>query len=126
MIAASSFRLRPFCAAQFHVFFLQEVTMYQGQSIRVAKLDGGIAELCFDRQNDAINKFDAATVKELGEAAAALARPATSRAWSSPAARTSSSSAPTSPSSARTSAAPKRRSRLAFEANKIFSAIEDL
>ncbi|MDM4770131.1 fatty acid oxidation complex subunit alpha FadB [Solimonas sp. SE-A11] len=48
--------------------------MYQGQSIRVSKLDGGIAELCFDRQNDVINKFDAATVKELGEAGAALAK----------------------------------------------------
>ncbi|MGH8432427.1 MAG: enoyl-CoA hydratase-related protein, partial [Solimonas sp.] len=48
--------------------------MYQGQSIRVTKLDGGIAELCFDRQNDAINKFDARTVKELGEAGAALAK----------------------------------------------------
>lgn len=46
--------------------------MYQGQSIRVTKLPGDLAELCFDRQGDAINKFDARTVSELGEAAAAL------------------------------------------------------
>jgi 3-hydroxyacyl-CoA dehydrogenase/enoyl-CoA hydratase/3-hydroxybutyryl-CoA epimerase/enoyl-CoA isomerase len=46
--------------------------MFEGQSIRVTKLDGGIAELCFDRQGDAINKFDAATVGELAAAAAAL------------------------------------------------------
>ncbi len=46
--------------------------MFQGQSIRVAKLDGAIAELCFDRQNDAINKFDRRTVEELAAAAAAL------------------------------------------------------
>jgi 3-hydroxyacyl-CoA dehydrogenase/enoyl-CoA hydratase/3-hydroxybutyryl-CoA epimerase/enoyl-CoA isomerase len=46
--------------------------MYQGQSIRVSKLDGGIAELCFDRKEDAINKFDARTVKELSEAVEAI------------------------------------------------------
>lgn len=47
--------------------------MYQGKSIQVTKLDGGIAELKFDRENDAINKFDARTVQELKDAAAALA-----------------------------------------------------
>jgi 3-hydroxyacyl-CoA dehydrogenase/enoyl-CoA hydratase/3-hydroxybutyryl-CoA epimerase/enoyl-CoA isomerase len=47
--------------------------MFQGQSIRVTKLDGGIAELCFDRKEDAINKFDKSTVEELAAAAAALA-----------------------------------------------------
>jgi 3-hydroxyacyl-CoA dehydrogenase / enoyl-CoA hydratase / 3-hydroxybutyryl-CoA epimerase / enoyl-CoA isomerase len=46
--------------------------MYQGQSIRVARLPGDIAELCFDRKEDAINKFDARTLKELGEAAAEI------------------------------------------------------
>lgn len=46
--------------------------MYQGQSVRVTPLPGDLAELCFDRQGDAINKFDARTVTELGEAAAAL------------------------------------------------------
>jgi len=46
--------------------------MFQGQSIRVTKLDGDIAELCFDRKEDAINKFDKNTVEELAAAAAAL------------------------------------------------------
>jgi 3-hydroxyacyl-CoA dehydrogenase/enoyl-CoA hydratase/3-hydroxybutyryl-CoA epimerase/enoyl-CoA isomerase len=48
--------------------------MFQGQSIRVTKLDGGIAELCFDRKEDAINKFDKNTVEELAAAAAALGK----------------------------------------------------
>ena len=48
--------------------------MYQGQSLRVTRLDDGIAELCFDRQEEAINKFDARTVNELREAAAELAK----------------------------------------------------
>jgi 3-hydroxyacyl-CoA dehydrogenase/enoyl-CoA hydratase/3-hydroxybutyryl-CoA epimerase/enoyl-CoA isomerase len=46
--------------------------MFEGQSIRVTKLDGGIAELCFDRQGDVINKFDKRTVEELAAAAAAI------------------------------------------------------
>jgi 3-hydroxyacyl-CoA dehydrogenase / enoyl-CoA hydratase / 3-hydroxybutyryl-CoA epimerase / enoyl-CoA isomerase len=48
--------------------------MYQGQSIRVTKLPGDLAELCFDRQDDAINKFDARTVNELREATEALGK----------------------------------------------------
>ncbi|MDB5973140.1 MAG: fadB [Hydrocarboniphaga sp.] len=48
--------------------------MFQGQSIRVTVLPGGIAELCFDRQQDAINKFDKSTVEELAAAAAALGK----------------------------------------------------
>ncbi|HVT34833.1 MAG TPA: fatty acid oxidation complex subunit alpha FadB [Nevskiaceae bacterium] len=43
--------------------------IFEGQSLKVTLLDGGIAELCFDRQNDSINKFDARTVNELREAA---------------------------------------------------------
>ena len=46
--------------------------MYQGQSIRVTRLPGDVAELCFDRKEDAINKFDARTLQELGEATAAI------------------------------------------------------
>ena len=46
--------------------------MYQGQSIQVRKLDGGVAELCFDRQGDAINKFDVRTLEELRAAGEAL------------------------------------------------------
>jgi 3-hydroxyacyl-CoA dehydrogenase/enoyl-CoA hydratase/3-hydroxybutyryl-CoA epimerase/enoyl-CoA isomerase len=47
-------------------------SLYQGQSIRVGKLENGIAELCFDRKEDAINKFDLRTLTELGEAAEAI------------------------------------------------------
>src|SRR5688572_532851 len=48
--------------------------MYQGQSIRVTRLPGDLAELCFDRQDDAINKFDARTINELKAATEALGR----------------------------------------------------
>jgi 3-hydroxyacyl-CoA dehydrogenase / enoyl-CoA hydratase / 3-hydroxybutyryl-CoA epimerase / enoyl-CoA isomerase len=47
--------------------------MYQGQSIQVTKLDGDIAELCFDNKTDSVNKFDLRTVTELGEATKAIA-----------------------------------------------------
>jgi 3-hydroxyacyl-CoA dehydrogenase/enoyl-CoA hydratase/3-hydroxybutyryl-CoA epimerase/enoyl-CoA isomerase len=48
--------------------------IYAGKSLRCQKLENGIAELCFDRENDAINKFDLRTVTELREAAQALAK----------------------------------------------------
>jgi len=47
--------------------------MYQGQSLRCTRLDDDIAELCFDRQDAPINKFDRQTLDELAEAAKALA-----------------------------------------------------
>ena len=47
--------------------------MYRGQSIRVQAIDEGFVELIFDRQGDAINKLDARTMRELGEATAAIA-----------------------------------------------------
>lgn len=47
--------------------------VYQGQSIQVSMLDGGIAEFRFDNQNASVNKFDQATLKELAEASAAVA-----------------------------------------------------
>jgi len=46
--------------------------MFQGQSIQVTKLDGGIAELCFDNKTDSVNKFDLRTVTELSEATKAI------------------------------------------------------
>ncbi|MCK9385257.1 MAG: fatty acid oxidation complex subunit alpha FadB [Nevskia sp.] len=46
--------------------------MYQGQSIQVVQLEGGIAELKFDRKDDAINKFDLKTLNELRDAVAAI------------------------------------------------------
>jgi 3-hydroxyacyl-CoA dehydrogenase/enoyl-CoA hydratase/3-hydroxybutyryl-CoA epimerase/enoyl-CoA isomerase len=51
---------------------MSNAPIFQGQSLLVEKIDDGFAELRFDRQGDVINKFDARTVKELGEAAAAL------------------------------------------------------
>ncbi|MFK8018050.1 MAG: fatty acid oxidation complex subunit alpha FadB [Gammaproteobacteria bacterium] len=47
--------------------------MYQGQSIRCERLDGDIAELCFDRQGESINKFDRQTLGELAEVGKTLA-----------------------------------------------------
>ena len=48
--------------------------MYQGKSLKVVvNHEEQIAELIFDREGESINKFDARTVQELGEAAAALA-----------------------------------------------------
>jgi hypothetical protein len=46
--------------------------MYRGKSIRVELLADGIAELSFDREGEAINKFDRHTVAELQAATAAI------------------------------------------------------
>src|SRR5262245_43796209 len=48
--------------------------MFEGQSVRLQMLGEGIAELCFDRRGDAINKLDVRTVNELGAATAELGR----------------------------------------------------
>ncbi|WP_420473601.1 fatty acid oxidation complex subunit alpha FadB [Noviherbaspirillum sp. ST9] len=47
--------------------------VYQGQTIRVADIGNGIAELCFDRAAASINKMDQRMTRELGEAVALLA-----------------------------------------------------
>jgi 3-hydroxyacyl-CoA dehydrogenase/enoyl-CoA hydratase/3-hydroxybutyryl-CoA epimerase/enoyl-CoA isomerase len=47
--------------------------MYSGKSLRVQALGGGLVELVFDRESDAINKLDDRTVSELREATAAIA-----------------------------------------------------
>jgi 3-hydroxyacyl-CoA dehydrogenase/enoyl-CoA hydratase/3-hydroxybutyryl-CoA epimerase/enoyl-CoA isomerase len=47
--------------------------IYSGKAITVKALDGGIAELCFDLQDDSVNKFNALTLNELKEAVAAIA-----------------------------------------------------
>ena len=48
--------------------------MFEGQSIRVSALTTpGVYELCFDRQGEAINKFDNRTVAELDQATRWLA-----------------------------------------------------
>lgn len=48
--------------------------MFQGQSVWVRELDEpGVFELCFDREGDAINKLDARTITEFGQATQQLA-----------------------------------------------------
>jgi 3-hydroxyacyl-CoA dehydrogenase / enoyl-CoA hydratase / 3-hydroxybutyryl-CoA epimerase / enoyl-CoA isomerase len=47
--------------------------IYSGKAITVQATDDGIAELCFDLQDDSVNKFNALTVNELQEATAAIA-----------------------------------------------------
>jgi 3-hydroxyacyl-CoA dehydrogenase/enoyl-CoA hydratase/3-hydroxybutyryl-CoA epimerase/enoyl-CoA isomerase len=41
---------------------------YQGSALSLKPLADGIVELCFDRKNDAVNKFDQLTLGELNEA----------------------------------------------------------
>ena len=38
--------------------------IYSGQAITVQATDDGIAELCFDLQDDSVNKFNTLTVNE--------------------------------------------------------------
>jgi 3-hydroxyacyl-CoA dehydrogenase / enoyl-CoA hydratase / 3-hydroxybutyryl-CoA epimerase / enoyl-CoA isomerase len=45
---------------------------FEGQSIQCSILDGGIAELRFDLQGDSVNKFNKATLAELGEVVALI------------------------------------------------------
>ena len=63
--------MRPDTATH-EVELMNQTPLFQGQSIRVSKLEGGIAELCFDRKEDAINKFDLRTVTELKAAGDAI------------------------------------------------------
>ena len=47
--------------------------IYSGKAITVQATDDGIAELCFDLNDDSVNKFNALTVNELKDATAAIA-----------------------------------------------------
>jgi 3-hydroxyacyl-CoA dehydrogenase/enoyl-CoA hydratase/3-hydroxybutyryl-CoA epimerase/enoyl-CoA isomerase len=47
--------------------------IYSGKAITVRAADDGIAELCFDLQDESVNKFNALTVNELKDATAAIA-----------------------------------------------------
>ncbi|MFL6599888.1 MAG: fatty acid oxidation complex subunit alpha FadB [Steroidobacteraceae bacterium] len=46
--------------------------MFEGQCLRVELLGEGLAQLCFDRRNEAINKFDVRTIQELKSATEAI------------------------------------------------------
>ncbi|MFA5939358.1 MAG: fatty acid oxidation complex subunit alpha FadB [Sinimarinibacterium sp.] len=101
--------------------------MYQGQSIRVTMLDGGIAELCFDRKEDAINKFDARTVQELKEAGAALAKASGIKGLIVTSAKdVFIVGADITEFGANFQKSEEEIAGWAFEANKVFNAIEDL
>ena len=47
--------------------------IYSGKAITVQATGDGIAELCFDLQDDSVNKFNSLTLNELKEATAAIA-----------------------------------------------------
>ena len=47
--------------------------IYSGKAITVQATDGGIAELCFDLQDESVNKFNTLTLNELKDATAAIA-----------------------------------------------------
>ena len=47
--------------------------IYSGKAITVQASDDGIAELCFDLQDESVNKFNALTLNELRDATAAIA-----------------------------------------------------
>ena len=47
--------------------------IYSGKAISVQSTDDGIAELCFDLQDESVNKFNALMLNELKEATAAIA-----------------------------------------------------
>lgn len=47
--------------------------IYQGNAIRVTQAADGFAELVFDLANESVNKFNVATLQELGEALSTLA-----------------------------------------------------
>lgn len=47
--------------------------MYQGKTVRATRIADGFVELCFDREASSINKLDQLAMRELGEAAKAIA-----------------------------------------------------
>ncbi|MBE3605325.1 enoyl-CoA hydratase/isomerase family protein, partial [bacterium] len=101
--------------------------MYQGLSIQVRLLEGGIAELCFDRKEDAINKFDARTVNELREATAKIAAtPGIKGLLVSSAKDAFIVGADITEFGKNFSQPEEEIAKWAIEANKIFSAVEDL
>jgi 3-hydroxyacyl-CoA dehydrogenase/enoyl-CoA hydratase/3-hydroxybutyryl-CoA epimerase/enoyl-CoA isomerase len=101
--------------------------MYQGQSLRVTKQAGGLAELCFDRSGDAINKFDARTVQELAEAAAALQKDGGVKGLLVTSGKDVFIVGADITEFGKNFALPEEDiAKWSFEANKAFSAIEDL
>ena len=101
--------------------------MYQGQSIHVTRLPGDIAELCFDRKQDAINKFDARTVSELSEATEAIKKDSKIKGLLVTSAKdVFIVGADITEFGKNFSLTEDEIAKWCFEANKVFSAVEDL
>ena len=101
--------------------------MYQGQSIRVTRLAGDIAELCFDRSGDSINKFDARTLEELRAAAEAIRKDSKIKGLLVSSAKdVFIVGADITEFGKNFASTEEEIAKWGFEANKVFSAIEDL
>ncbi|HXG27791.1 MAG TPA: fatty acid oxidation complex subunit alpha FadB [Nevskiales bacterium] len=101
--------------------------IYAGKSLRCQLLDGGIAELCFDREKDAINKFDLRTVNELREAGQALAKAQGVKGLLVTSAKDGFIvGADITEFGQNFQRSEEEIASWAYEANKVFSAIEDL
>ncbi|MEM7260111.1 MAG: enoyl-CoA hydratase-related protein, partial [Pseudomonadota bacterium] len=48
--------------------------IFEGKALSLKSLDGGIVEMCFDLADERVNKFNQATLNELGEAISTLQR----------------------------------------------------
>ena len=101
--------------------------MYQGQSLLLRSLEGGYVELCFDRKEDAINKFDQRTVTELSEAVAALPKDGSVKGLVVTSAKESFIVGADITEFGQSFMQPEEEiAKWAIESNKIFSAVEDL
>lgn len=101
--------------------------MYEGQSIRLTRRDGDIVELCFDRQGESINKFDRRTIDELREVGQKLAADESVRGLLVTSAKDGFIVGADITEFGSNFAQPAETiAEWAFEANKVFNAIEDL
>ncbi|NKF23362.1 fatty acid oxidation complex subunit alpha FadB [Solimonas marina] len=106
---------------------MSNTPLFQGQSLVVEKLASGFAELRFDRQGEAINKFDARTVEELGKAGEALAADGSIKGLMVTSAKdVFIVGADITEFGANFQKTEEEIAAWAYEANKKFSAIEDL
>lgn len=101
--------------------------MYEGKSLRVERLDGDIAELCFDRKDESVNKFDQQTVTELGKVAEKLGKEGSLKGLIVTSAKDGFIvGADITEFGANFAKSEDEIVEWALEANKIFNAIEDL
>ena len=101
--------------------------MHQGSSIRCTKLDGDIAELCFDREGESINKFDRQTLTELAEVAKQLGADSSLKGLIVTSAKSGFIVGADITEFGKTFEQPEDQiAEWVTEANKIFSALEDL